>query len=142
MLNYEVLQKALDDTQTGNNEMLPKQVGCFLIDTFDTFFSLKLAYTVYSAPERFSTYLQAVSITVHGASSGTQLLSQNQKSLRTEENFEIFYDHVLKESSSLAEEPVLPQPRSCQGGSMMGEVLVNTLVQRTNTGMHTLKHWN
>ena len=52
-----------------------------------------------------------MSITVQEASSGAQLLSQYLKSLRTEEKFEIFYDHVLNESSSLTEEPVLPQPR-------------------------------
>jgi hypothetical protein len=112
LLNYEVLQRALDDIQTGNDEYASKASGLLSkMENFDTFFSLKLAYLIYSAAEKFSTNLQAVSITVQEASCGAQLLSQYLKSLRTEEKFEVFYDHVLKESSSLTEEPILPRPR-------------------------------
>ena len=52
-----------------------------------------------------------MSITIQEASCGAQMLSQYLKSLRTEEKFEVFYAHVLNESSSLTEEPILPQPR-------------------------------
>ena len=101
---YQLLLLLAED-HVGMKTWLQQRDGLLL-----PFYSLKLAYLVYSAPERFSTNLQVVSITVHGASSGAQLLSQYLKSLQTEENFEIFYDHVLKESSSL----VLPQPRKLQ----------------------------
>lgn len=71
--NYRVLQTTLDEIQTGSDEYASKASGLLSkMESFDTFFSLKLAYLIYSAAERFSTNLQAVSITLQEASRGAK----------------------------------------------------------------------
>lgn len=107
--NYSVLQALLEEVQRGHDEYAAKASGILSkMDSFDTFFSLKLAYLVYSAAEQFSTNMQAKDITAQEASERAILLIKHLKSLRTEEKFECFYEQLLKESSSLTEEPRLP----------------------------------
>ena len=50
----------LEVVQQGHDEYAAKGKGLLMqMESFDTFFSLKLAYLVFSAAEQFSTNLQA-----------------------------------------------------------------------------------
>lgn len=63
---------------------------------------------VFSAAEQFSINLQAQDITIQEATRGAELLS-HLKSLRTEAQFNHFYENVVTQSSTLTEEPKLPR---------------------------------
>ena len=78
------------------------------MESFDTFFGLKLGVLVFSLAEMFSSNLQAKNITVQEATAGADLLISRMKSLR---RFSLFYDEVQKESSILTKEPTLPRYR-------------------------------
>ena len=79
------------------------------IETFDTFFSLKLAYLIFAAAEQFSINLQARDTTVTEGIKGANLLKFHYTSMRTDKAFSTFYQGVLKESEGLTDEPVLPR---------------------------------
>ena len=79
------------------------------MESFDTFFSLKLAYLIFSASEQFSTNLQAKDTTVAEGTRGAYLLRSHYASLRSEAAFTAFYQDVLESSRGLTDEPVLPE---------------------------------
>ena len=62
-----------------------------------------------SAAEQFSVNLQAQDITIQEATRGAELLASHLKSLRTEAQFNQFYEQVVAQSSGLTEEPKLPR---------------------------------
>ena len=110
--NYEVLQSALDEIKSGNDEYAAKGSGLLLsMEKFDTFFGLKLSYLIFSAAEQLSINLQAKDATVQEALHGADLLYSHLNSLRTEEKFNMFYDQVLQESATFTDEPTLPRTR-------------------------------
>ena len=110
--NYQALMSTLDIVQQGHDEYAAKGKGLLTqMESFDTFFSLKLAHLVFSAAEQFSTNLQAKDITVAEGTRGARLLTSHYTSLRSEAAFTTFYQDVLKSSSGLTDEPVLPRPR-------------------------------
>ena len=75
LLNYEVLLRTLEKVEVGHDEYAAKEYGLHMrMETFDTYFGLKLAYTVFSAAEQFSVNLQAKDITVQEAIRGAKLL--------------------------------------------------------------------
>lgn len=95
LLNYEVLQRALADIQTGNDEYAAKASGLLSkMESIETFFSLKLAYLIYSAAERFSSNLQAVNITIQEANNGAQLLAMEMSDIYKDMLTEV--DKVLR----------------------------------------------
>ena len=96
--------------QQGHDEYAAKGRGLLTqMESFEIFFSLKLAFLIFSASEQFSTNLQAKDIS-EGAI-GVRLLMAHYASLRTDETFASFYQGVLESSSGLTEEPVLPRYR-------------------------------
>ena len=64
--NYQLaLMSTLDVVQQGCDEYAAKGKGLLTpMESFDTYFSLKLASLVFSAAEQFSTNLQAKDVTV------------------------------------------------------------------------------
>ena len=83
--NYQALMSTLEVVQQGHDEYAAKGKGLLMqMESFDTFFSLKLAYLVFSAAEQFSTNLQAKDTTVAEATSGAHLLRSRYTSLRSE----------------------------------------------------------
>ena len=119
LLNYETLLKTLDSMS-----MLPRHMVCsyMKMESFETYFGLKLAHRIFSAAEQFSVNLQAKDLTVQEASRGAILLVSHFKTLLTESHFDAFYDHTLVLSSSVTEEPKLPRYRKMpkrldEGGS-------------------------
>lgn len=88
MLNYETLLKTLGEVKKGHDEYAPKASGLHTrMQLFDTYFSLKLAYLVFSASEQLSTNLQEENITIQVASCGADLLHSHLKSLMTDKQF-------------------------------------------------------
>ena len=62
--NYQLLQTALEEIQQGHDDYAAKASGLLAhMEKFDTFFSLKLAYLLFSACEQLSINLQARDIT-------------------------------------------------------------------------------
>ena len=112
LLNYEVLLRTLETVEVGHDEYAAKAHGLHMrMESFDTYFGLKLAYTVYSAAEQFFVNLQVKNITVQEAIRGAKLLVSHLKSLRTEAHFDTFYEQILVQSATLTEEPQLPRYR-------------------------------
>ena len=112
LLNYKILLSTLETLKDGHDEYAAKAHGLHMrMESFDTYFGLKLAYAVFSATEQFSVNLQSRNITVQEAIRGAQLLVYHLKSLRTEAQFDAFYDQALVQSSTLIEEPQLPRYR-------------------------------
>ena len=63
--NYQALLSALQVIQQGHDEYAAKARGLLTqMESFDTFFSLKLSHLVFAAAEQFSINLQAKDTTV------------------------------------------------------------------------------
>ena len=83
--NYAIIQCALEKIACGHNEYAAKASGMVSkMEDFDIFFSLKLAYLIFSVVEQLSINLQAKDTTVQEAVGGGQLLANHFKSLRNE----------------------------------------------------------
>ena len=112
LTNYQALMSTLHVVQQGYDEYAAKGKGLLTrMESFETYFSLKLAFLVFSAAEQFSTNLQAKDVTVTEGSRGAVLLIAHYTSLRTEAAFSTFYEGILKSASGLTDEPVLPRYR-------------------------------
>ena len=110
--NYETLMSTLDIVQSGHDEYAAKAKGLLIqMESFTAFFSLKLAYLVYTPAEQFSLNLQARDTIACEALRGACLLSSHYSLFRNEAAFTSFYANVLKLSSGLTNEPVLPRYR-------------------------------
>ena len=79
------------------------------MDNFDTFFSLKLVYLIFSAAEQVSINIQAKNIIVQEAVCGARLLISHLSSMRNDVKFNNFYCEVIHESADLTVEPTLPR---------------------------------
>ena len=91
------------------------------MESFDTFFSLKLSYLIFASAEQFSINLQAKDTTVGEGLKGAHMLQSHFSSLRSEEKFSSFYSNAVKSSEGLTDEPILPRyrrvPRRLDGGA-------------------------
>ena len=110
--NYEILLTTLEEVQKGHDEYAAKASGLRIrMESFDTYFGLKLSHLVFSPSEQFSTNLQGKDTTIQEATCGAELLASHLKSLRTEAQFNQFYEQVVTQSEALTEEPKLPRNR-------------------------------
>ena len=110
--NYHNLMSSLNIIQQGHDEYAAKGKGLLMqMESFDTFFSLKLAYLIFSAAEQFSVNLQAKDTTISEGIKGANLLKRHYTLMRTDESFSTFYQGILKESEGLTDKPVLPRYR-------------------------------
>ena len=110
--NYHNLMSSLEIIQQGHDEYAAKGKGLLMqMECFDTFFSLKLAYLIFSAAEQFSVNLQAKDTTISEGIKGASLLKRHYTLMRTDESFSTFYERILRESEGLTDEPVLPRYR-------------------------------
>lgn len=95
--NYANLITVLEEIRKGSDEYDAKGNGLLVqIESFETFFGLKLAYLIFSASEQFSTNLQAKDTSIQEATRGASLLVTHYQSLRTESKFDRFYGDVLE----------------------------------------------
>ena len=107
-----MLMTTLEIVRHGHDEYAAKGSGLLaMMESFETFFSLKLAYRVFSAAEQFSINLQAKDTTVSEGTRGADLLRSHYVSLRSYNAFTDFYKDVLHSSGGLTDEPVLPRCR-------------------------------
>ena len=111
MKNYGIIQSALEEISKGHDYAAKASGTASKMDNFDTFFGLKLTYLIFSAAEQVSVNIQAKDITIQEAVRGAQLLRTHLSSMRNEAKFEDFYTEVLRESTNLTEEPILPHQR-------------------------------
>ena len=82
---------SLDMIQQGHDEYAAKGKGLLThMESFDTFFSLKLAYLILAAAEQFSINLQAKDTTVTEGIKGAKLLKLHYTSMHTDESFSTF----------------------------------------------------
>ena len=110
--NYQALMSTLEVVHKAMTNALLKAKACLhRWNPFDTFFSLKLAFLVFSAAEQFSTNLQAKDTMIVEGSRSAGLLRAHYTSLRTEAAFVTFYQSVLHSASDLTDEPALPRYR-------------------------------
>lgn len=106
--NRSLQEGTLDIVQCGHDEYAAKAKGLLIhMESFSMFFSLKLAYLVYTPAEQFSTNLQAQDTIASEALKGASLLSSHYSSFRNEAAFSSFYGDVLELSKTLTDEPVL-----------------------------------
>ena len=105
--HYQTLITILDTVQQGHDEYAAKVKSLLTqMDSFDTFYNLKLAYLVYSAAEQLSVNLPAKNTTVNEGLNGSCLLVEWLKSMRNETAFESFYGGVVVTSEGLTDESV------------------------------------
>ena len=121
LVNYQALISTLEVVQQGHDEYAAKGKGLLSqMELFDTYFSLKLGYMVFSAAEQFSINLQAKDTTIAEGLKGASLLKSHYTSMRTEVAFTTFYQDTLKSSKDLTDEPIVPRqrkvPRRFDGG--------------------------
>ena len=110
------------NVQQGHDEYAAKGKRLLLLmESFETMFSLKLAYLVFAAAEQLSTNLQAKDTMVAGGSREASLLIAQYTSLRTEAAFTTFYQGVVDSTTGLTDEPALPRyrkaPKKFDGGA-------------------------
>ena len=90
--NYHNLMSSLNIIQQGHDEYAAKGKGLLMqMESFDTFFSLKLAYLIFSAAEQFSVNLQAKDTTISEGIKGANLLKRHYTLMCTDESFSTFY---------------------------------------------------
>ena len=110
--NYHNLMSSLNIIQQGHDEDGTKGKGLLMqMESFDTFFSLKLAYLIFSAAEQFFCKPSSKDTTISEGIKGANLLKRHYTLMRTDESFSTFYQGILKESEGLIDEPVLPRCR-------------------------------
>ncbi len=79
--NYKILQDALEEISLAeHDEYAAKASGLAAkMDTFDTFFGLKLACLIFSASDQFAINIQSVDTTVQEASQGAKALASHMQ---------------------------------------------------------------
>ena len=81
-----------------------------LLEKFNTLFGLKLSYRLFSAVEQLSLSLQKKNITIQDALSAVETAKEHFKHLRSDEEFNGFYEKALRfvEEKGI-EQPLLPR---------------------------------
>ena len=112
--NYAALMDTMDEiNQTTHDEYGMKAGGILsLMEKFDTFFGLKLAYLMFAAAEEVSRTLQGENTSLQEALSAVNLAKAFYERQRKAEAFSTFYDAVVKSASDLnVSAPTLPRYR-------------------------------
>lgn len=111
--NYEVLQETMLDInrqQRDDNGVTAGGIAA-LMETFQTFWGLKVSHVVFSAAEQLSISLQGKDTTAQEAQKACQAARNYYKRLRKPEEFDILYEDAVKQASLLGIEPCLPRYR-------------------------------
>ena len=111
--NYQVLIETFQEiSATSKNEYRAKAEGIARkLQEFGTFFALKLCSAVFSVSEQVSCVLQSKQANVQIAVNQAAVLTAHFTRLRSETEFQLFYQNVLSASAELTEEPELPRRR-------------------------------
>ena len=100
---------------TTHDEYGLKANGCLhSLEKFGTFLGLRLAHIVIGATEEVSLLLQRKDIAIQDALAAVDTAKAYFKRLRSEDEFERFYDATVKLAEQLSiNQPVLPGQRRC-----------------------------
>mgnify|MGYP001796483804 CR=1 FL=1 len=86
------------------------------LSKFETLFGLELGFAIFSASEQLSRTLQGKDTTLQEAMSAVTLAKSHFRRLRTEAEFNRFYDSCITFSEGKTDEPVCLN----RGGSLQG----------------------
>ena len=113
LTNYATLTQVLDEvSSSGRDEYAMKSHGYLqLMDKFSTYFGLKLGYLVFSVTEQLSCTLQGKDTTAQEAIEAAKITECYLRKLRSDQEFNQFFEKVTKSSQDLTSEPVLPRKR-------------------------------
>ena len=134
--NYHILMTALEVVEQDHDDHAAKAEGLLTkMESFEVFFSLKLAYRIFSAAEQFSINLQAKDTTFSERIEGARLLRSHYMSMRSDASFAAFYHDILTSSSGLFYPGLGKHP----DGLMEEQIHTTMLVQKKNIVKITLK---
>lgn len=77
------------------------------LETFSTFFELKLCFLAFSATEQPSHVLQAKDTTIQEANETALLAESHLRRQRSNTAYDVFYEKTVLESNALTSEPKL-----------------------------------
>ena len=81
------------------------------MEKFSTYFGLKLSHLIFAGTEQLSLSLQGKDTTVQEATTAAALAIRYLERQRTDDNFHLFYEDVVKSSEDLTSPPTLPRHR-------------------------------
>ena len=112
--NYSTLQgtmREVNATQHDDNGIAACGVAT-LMESFQTYWGLKLSHIVFSTAEELSRSLQSKDISVQEAQLACKSVRQYYQKLRQDEQeFEHIYNETVREAAALDIEPTLPRYR-------------------------------
>ena len=114
--DYTVLMETMEEIHaTTHDDYGLKASGCLhSLEKFSTLFGLRLAHILFGATEQVSLLLQRKDIAIQEALSGVYTAKAYFKRLRSEQEFECFYDASVKVAEQLSiSQPVLQRRRRC-----------------------------
>ena len=111
--DYSVLMETIHATT--HNEYGLKASRCLhSLEQFNTLFGLRLAHILFGATEEVSMLLQRKDIAIQEELSGVDTAQAYFKRLRSDEEFECFYDASVKVAKQFSSsQPVLPRRICC-----------------------------
>lgn len=111
--NYDPLVETLTEVHSsGNDEYSRKANGLlFQMERFQTYFGLKLSILVFSAVEQLSITLQSKNTNAEDAFSAAMACKRYLERLRSDTEFNKFYEMVKQETTDKTDAPCLPRYR-------------------------------
>ena len=110
--NYEALKETCKDVADEGGDVGLKADGMLKrLKQFSTLFGLRLSYLVFSAGEELSRTLQSKDCNIQEAINSSNLTGNYYKRMRSDEEFNGFYDRVVKESEDKTKPPSLARQR-------------------------------
>lgn len=108
--NYRCLQDTLEIISEGHDEYARRASGLqALMQQFSTFFDLSLSLAVFSLTEELSVALQAKSTSCEDATATVDVCLTSLQEMRTDEEFETFFEKTKSRGSELCDESRLPR---------------------------------
>ena len=112
MDNYEALIETCEDVVDEGGDVGLKADGMLKrLKQFSTLFGLRLSYLVFSAGEELSRTLQRKDCNIQEAINSSNLTGNYYKRMRSDEEFNTFYDGIVKESEDKTKPPSLGRQR-------------------------------
>ncbi|CAB4006156.1 zinc finger MYM-type 1-like [Paramuricea clavata] len=110
--NYEALKETCNDVvDEGGNVALKADGMLRRLKKFSTLFGLRLSYLVFSPGEELSRTLQSKDCNIQEAINSSNLTGNYYKRMRSDKEFNGFYDRVVKESEGKTKAPFLARQR-------------------------------
>ena len=100
--NYNTLEVTMEEASHGTDDCSRRASGvAALMEKFSTFFGVKISALLFSITEQLSRTLQSREINADDSSMAVNACIQSLQRLRTDNEFERFFQHVKAEASNL-----------------------------------------